>query len=565
MTKARGEIAFDNKGIGQVLADNPLAVPINQRSYAWEREHVTDLFQDFSAAQPSDDPDYFLGTIVLTHTATGTPEVTDGQQRLATVSILLAAIRDYFYTHGNKGRADSISSTYLRTTDLRSEETVPRLTLNVDDRDYFVKRVLSEPGSKERSVSAAKHSHEKIDAAAELAASHVESIVSQYREEDRVNRLIDWVEFIRRNAKVIIVRVPDHINAYTMFETLNDRGLRIAQSDLLKNYFFGKAQERIRDVQPKWAAMIGALDTIGGDDLTVTYMRHLWITKKGHTRERDLSKDIKDEINSKRKALDFVDELADASQDYVAIMSPDHEKWNQYGNTTRRHVRTIVQHLRVEQIRPLMLAVARNFSVVECKKAFRLFVSWSVRFLIVGGRGGLLDTNYAKYAQQVGTKQITTAADLMRLMVGVIPTDAAFKAAFATARVSQNYLARYYLRALEMQVKKDPQPELIPNEDQESINLEHILPENPSVDWGVEEDMAHANHRRLGNLVLLQATANSKIGNLPFKDKKSVLKSSSFYLTKMIADNKIWTAKEINSRQKRLAELAVDTWPLSTR
>ncbi len=311
--------------------------------------------------------------------------------------------------------------------------------------------------------------------------------------------------------------------------------------------------------------MSGALETLGNDELTVTYIRHLWITKEGHTRERDLSKNIKDTINSKQKAVDFVGELADAIQDYVAILTPDHDKWNQYGNTTRRHIRTIVHHLRVEQIRPLMLAVARHFSVAECKKAFRLFVSWSVRFLVVGGRGGLLDTNYAKCAQLVGTEQVTTASALAKIMIGVVPADAAFEAAFATARVSQNYLARYYLRALELQIKKEAEPELIPNEDQELINLEHILPENPSAEWDVEEETASANHRRLGNLVLLQATPNSQIGNLPFKDKRPVLKESSFFLTKMVAEKKAWTIGEINARQKKLAELAVATWPMSVR
>ena len=286
MVKSHGEIVFEHKGIGQALADSPLIVPINQRSYAWEEEHITDLFQDFTAAQSSDDPDYFLGTIVLTHSAPGPPEVTDGQQRLATVSILLAAIRDYLHTHDNKGRATRINDTYLQTADLRTEEPTPHLTLNVEDRDFFVKRVLSMPESNERGVPATKRSHHKLGAAAKLATKHVESILAPLREDDRVNRLIDWVDFLRLNAKVILVRVPDHINAYTMFETLNDRGLRIAQSDLLKNYFFGKAKDRLSYVQPQWATMTGAIESLGEDDLTVSYIRHMWITREGHTPAR---------------------------------------------------------------------------------------------------------------------------------------------------------------------------------------------------------------------------------------------------------------------------------------
>jgi hypothetical protein len=147
-----------------------------------------------------------------------------------------------------------------------------------------------------------------------------------------------------------------------MFETLNDRGLRIAQADLLKNYLFGTARDRLENIQPKWASMTGALETIGDDDLTVTYIRHFWITKHGPTRERELSHRIKNVVNSRHRTVEFVAELSDSSSDYVATMSPDHPKWNEYGNDTKKHIRTIARHLRVEQIRPLMFAAAKYFT-----------------------------------------------------------------------------------------------------------------------------------------------------------------------------------------------------------
>ena len=230
-----------------------------------------------------------------------------------------------------------------------------------------------------------KQSHERINSAANLAPRHVEQIIAPYKEKDQVERLIEWVEFIRMHAKIILVRVPDQINAFTMFETLNDRGLRIAQSDLLKNYLFGKSGDKLREIQPKWASMSRALESAGDEELAVTYIRHLWITKSGPTRERELSKSIKNSVDSKKKAVEFVAELAESVSDYVALLNAEHEKWNAYGNATKRHIRTIIQHLRVEQIRPLMLAVARHFSTDEGKKAIRLFVFWSVRFLAVGG------------------------------------------------------------------------------------------------------------------------------------------------------------------------------------
>ena len=88
-------IGFEHKGIGSALAHNILAVPPNQREYSWEEEHVS-LLSDFTNAIDNNQSTYFLGTIVLTKGADDTPEVSDGQQRLATTTIVLAAIRDYF-------------------------------------------------------------------------------------------------------------------------------------------------------------------------------------------------------------------------------------------------------------------------------------------------------------------------------------------------------------------------------------------------------------------------------------------------------------------------------------
>jgi hypothetical protein len=62
-------------------------------------------------------------------------------------------------------------------------------------------------------------------------------------------------------------------------------------------------------------------------------------------------------------------------------------------------------------------------------------------------------------------------------MAEIVPSDALFEAAFAEARVSQVHLARYYLRAMEQKKKGKDEPEWVPQDDENEINLEHILPE----------------------------------------------------------------------------------------
>ena len=110
-TGTEHEIAFEQLGLGSVLKQNRLAVPPNQRDYAWEEKDVTILFQDFLKAMESD---YFLGTIVTIPQSDGTLEVVDGQQRLATGAILLAAIRDYLQDNTSEDSiVESINNEFL--------------------------------------------------------------------------------------------------------------------------------------------------------------------------------------------------------------------------------------------------------------------------------------------------------------------------------------------------------------------------------------------------------------------------------------------------------------------
>ncbi|MBA2592142.1 MAG: DUF262 domain-containing HNH endonuclease family protein [Pseudomonadota bacterium] len=557
------EIGFEHKGIGDMLAHNRLRVPLNQREYSWEDEHVRDLLSDFANAIANNKATYFLGTIVLTRGDGEIPEVSDGQQRLATTTILLAAIRDYFFRNNDHLRAQSIETDCLQTTDINTTETVPKLRLNVDDNEFFKKRILANPSSPDRQIPAIPVSHKKIARAAEIAAQHVRDILEPYNEVAKTQRLLEWVRFVRSGAQVIILRVPDHLNAFMMFETLNDRGLKASQADLLKNHLLSYANEQIAEAQQRWARTLGVLESLGQGDIMVSYLHHLLITMSGPTKEREVFDKVRQFANSQSRALEFLSDLSGGANDYAALFNSDHKKWNEYGTSTRKHIATINRDLRVAQIRPLMLAVARNFSVKEAQKVFRLFVAWSVRFLIVGGRGGLLDRNYALRAQDIGDKQIKTAEELTKAMIDIIPSDALFETAFSEARVSLVHLARYYLRALELKAKGDSEPEWVPMEEEQFINIEHNLPQNPQAAWpDIDPETADVYYKRIGNMVILQARRNSIIGNSPFAEKKLALGASTFTLTSETAAHDAWGVNEIDERQKRLAKLAVETWPI---
>ena len=555
------QIRINLEGIAHVLADNRLRVPVFQRSYAWEKAHVNELLQDIAAAIKVGATEYFLGSIVVSTEHSGMLEVVDGQQRLATVSVVLAQIRDHFLANTEEDRAITLESEFLLKRDLRSQEAVPRLTLNEIDHDFFSKTILARPSAPTRSTAPSRLSHRLLADAAQVVAKHLAAVAATSK--TPIDVLVDYVEFLSMHAKVILVQVPDQANAFTIFETLNDRGLDLAISDLLKNYLFYRSENRLPEVQAAWTSMLGALAAVDTDASVVDYIRHYWSSLHGATRERDLYAVIRKRTSSKQAAVDLALGLEAGARHYAALLSSGHELWNEYGAGTRQHIETI-NLLRMVQVRPLLLAILAKFSPSEARKAFRLVVAWGVRFLVHGGLGGgVLEDNYCQRASSINAGKLSTAKQLSVAIAGVVPSDKAFEDAFANATVSQAYLARYYLRVLENQVRGQSQPELVPNPNEEEINLEHVLPLKPESNWpAFDEDAARAYQRRMGNLVLMQQKVNSSARSAAFAKKRAKLAASQYKLTAEVGTQSTWDAAAIRRRQQRLAKLAVQAWSI---
>lgn len=115
-------IKFEPIGIGDLIRRGRLIVPPNQRSYAWEERNVRELLQDLNAAMTvtgNGGQEYFLGTIVLVDGEDGKPpRISDGQQRIATTTIILARIRDLFTEIHQAPRAQSVQQDYISKIDL---------------------------------------------------------------------------------------------------------------------------------------------------------------------------------------------------------------------------------------------------------------------------------------------------------------------------------------------------------------------------------------------------------------------------------------------------------------
>ncbi|OAG26684.1 DUF262 domain-containing protein [Thermodesulfatator autotrophicus] len=547
------KIDFNRDGIGHFLSDKFLKVPLYQRSFAWQKENVKELFDDITNFYPNE---YFIGTIVVTDKRDYL-EIVDGQQRLVTISLFFITIRDFLKEIGETKKADAIENEFLVKESYREEERKQRLMLNNIDNDFYSRALIES-----EKIEPIRASHERLIEAYRFLRSFIEN---RYNSEG-LNGILDLVDFIKDKLLVIIVTVSDDVNAFTVFETLNDRGLVLSQTDLIKNYLFNKASDRISEAQDKWTRFTGAIESGINEEEILNYMRYYWSSKYGLTREKELYKNIKEKMRNKNHVITFLSNLEKTSEIYLAILNPNHPFWSNFPPECSEYIEELLE-LRLTQNRPFLIAILEIWKErpEEVKKALKLIVSWSVRNLITGMIGsGTIEREFSKQAKLINEGRISNAKELLNSAIDLIPPDEQFQKAFEIATVSKSYIARYYLRKIEQEYRTTL--ELAPIKNPEKVNLEHILPESPidlHTDWpDFDESLHKTYYRRIGNLTLLDKKMNSDIGNGPFEGKKAIYKESELIITKNIADYDVWSPSKIEERQKEFAKKAVEIWNL---
>ena len=561
MNKTKAPFTANQRGIGEILKTHKLKVPANQREYSWTEKEVKKLFQDLAKAISDGEEGYFLGTIVTIPDNAGGLEVIDGQQRLATITILLCNIRRYLIDK-DKIIADDIIN-FLTYTDRGQRTILNRLKMNNVDNDFFCKIISDD--SINNPPEATRRSHKLILESFDIARRHVNNIISGFDLKDHGDILNKWVTFIEHSAEVILLEVPSGANAYKMFETLNDRGLKTTQADLVKNYLFGEAGDtRLAEAQECWISIRGALESLQEDekeDLTVGFMRHALMVTRGFLRKDNVYEIVQQNAKGEQQSIAFLKTMENLVRIYVATFYRDHEKWNTYPDAMRNAIQTL-NFFNIQPIRPVLLSIATKFIPKEASKAYELFISISVRLLVYSRTtSSNIEETLAAISNKIYSGEITNTEDLKRSISNIIPTNEQFKQAFELISITKHALARYYLRTLERAVTKRPNPHFILNEDKEAITLEHILPEKPGNNWPQFSDEEVTSYwKRLGNMVLLQQKDNSNLKSAPFSDKKTTYEKCPYELTVQVTTVPNWTVETIKERQSGLAKLAVKAW-----
>jgi hypothetical protein len=543
----------------ETVSSRFFSVPLYQRPYSWTSDEVGDFWHDARRAI-EEGGEYFLGTIVLSEEAeAGTQSIIDGQQRLATTTILLAAMRDVYKAQGEAAAANSIQNQHIGPLDLETYEPRPRIRLNAtDDPVYQALIIKGEAG-----VEISSQSHERIVSAYKYIVGCLQELItsSPTTWKSEFGRLI---AFLRKQARIIVVRASTDADAFTIFETLNDRGADLTIADLLKNYLFSRSNTELATVQQLWIEALAVLGEYQEEHDFITFLRHLWSSQHGATRERDLYRDIKASVAKKADAVKFAKSLVEGARLYGAIISTESDFWKDYGESTKDRLR-VLSRFSLQQNRPLLLAILQHFSKAEIEKSIRFIVSWSIRGIVAGGIGGGQAERYiCEAAVAIRSGHVKTTADLQGKLAPNVPSNSLFSQSFASFRTTGSALARYMLLAIEREMRGDKQPELVPNRNVDEVNLEHILPQRPKAgEWpSFSSEEAQVYAYRLGNMTLLPKGTNNKIGNKPWADKKPVLAASTYELNKKPGTVGDWTKAFIDHRQAEMAEIALKVWTI---
>lgn len=557
--------------VGQILnsAAERVQVPPHQRPYSWETSELKELWQDlltFDEKYPSQHiagRQYFLGSVVgQTDASRGTFEVLDGQQRLATLTIILAAIRDVLHDEGRPDLAQKVHVNSIATS-ARSldapDEYVVRLS-SLDDA-YFRNVVLAYPPVEQKALPPKTASQAAILRAKKYFRLAI-SERSHHSSSTPVDVAMRLHTIITSHLTVIRVSSESFDDVTDVFERLNDRGKGLSTLDLLRVYLIGRTSASSRaDVEEAWSSVYELSQSATKVD---AFLRHSWITYRGDVKSRSLYKEIKGVLDAANQpaplnnTLAFSQSLATDAELYRALLEAKH-------NDDRcAYWLRAIGTLGATSLLPAALAgVARPLPTDEyaelLKRLVTAFVRWNV---IASGESTTLEEAAFAVARQIRIGSDMHAATKL-FLEPLLRTDAALTEAFSVLAPSRAGYQRYLLEAIEDKLANPNSqfPVEKPVAGSGTLWIEHIYPQSPAQHWGKWEQ--HDEYlNRIGNLTLIHKKLNVTAKNKDLLGKKPVYAESKLELNKYFTPLTSWSPTAIEDRQRELAKLVPSVWPM---
>lgn len=544
-------------------------IPRFQRDYSWTNEEWEDLWMDiFGTLKADGEAAHYMGYLVLQSADDKTFDVIDGQQRLTTISIIVLAVLKNIQklidggndADANKRRKEQIQQTYVGYLDPVTLVARPKLSLNRNNNNYFQTYLVPLGHLPQRGFRASEHQLRK-------AFEWFDKRVADYLKNstgDEGMRLAKLVEDISDRLFFTVITVTDELNAYKVFETLNARGVRLSATDLLKNYLFsvldrgGETDHELRNLEDRWEAIVGRLQSENFPD----FLRVHWNSRRSFARQADLFKTIRTQVGTPEAVFLLLREMEEDLDTYLALSSPEPSDWSQEDKSLASFLKTF----RVRQPFPLLLAAKRMFDEPDFTGLLRATVVISMRFNVIGSYSTAeQERKYNEVAERIAKKELATLGSALLAMRSIYPDDTAFRAAFAektirTTDSRNNRVVRFILCALEKHLSRQDY-----SFTSDAFSIEHVLPQNAPDGWGgFGNDDAEVLVYRLGNMTLLQTSANRDLGAVAYDQKRAIYEQSGFAITKKLAnDNAEWTPERIAAQQNWMATQATSIWRIA--
>lgn len=545
--------------------DFAFEIPHYQRPYSWTLEQTGELWDDLTGAMeagngvPTEEvPPYFLGAVVLIkQDHSPDAKVVDGQQRLTTLTVLLSALRE---TLEDEKRADGLTA-FLYDEGNPNLGTTNRYRLQVRERDRtFFTQHVQEPGGLVHLA--------KIDAARLESISQLNLWANGLYLFDRAAKLSEAARqrlatFLLTRCVLVVVSSPDLDSAYRIFAVLNNRGLDLSHTDILKAEVVGQLPPAIsEEYSEKWEEAENAL---GVEPFKELFAHIRMIYRKQKMRET-LLQEFRAHVVPQHKPKDLIDNvILPYSDAYKEILTASFEsasqaekinallRWlGQVDNFdwTPPAIKFLTDHRNEPQVLLRFLADLERLAAAQM--ITRVDITKRIE------RYGKLLTVMAKGEDLY--------ADKSPLQLTVEERGKAMTALDGDVYNVKN-VPRYVLLRLDALLSQGEAHYDLP-----VISIEHVLPQTPkkSSEWLVnfpDELKRTAFVHRLGNLVLLSRRKNTAASNYDFDEKKAKYFTgkggvSPFALTTQVLREPVWTPAVIERRQRELLGRLADLWRL---
>ena len=291
MAHIANKIDAKDKKLSEILSGQRYKIDVFQREYRWQRVHIEALisdlslsflksYQDGDSIEKSNSYDcYYMGPIVVCQDGKGDLSIVDGQQRLTSFTLLMI-----YLNHLQKElNIDEDSSFDLDTYLYVKKGGRKTLVLNIESRNTIIEQLIDNPTN----VFVDESQIESLESNQNLVLRY-EDISTLFPSEIKTQEILPiFVEWLLHNVVLIEVRAYSIENAYSIFETMNDRGLSLNPTEILKGYLLSKIvenhpekEDKAEEVNAFWAGRIQKIKSETESDSADMEFFRAWLRGK---------------------------------------------------------------------------------------------------------------------------------------------------------------------------------------------------------------------------------------------------------------------------------------------